>query len=395
MPEKVKLTKRAIDAITPPDQPNTFKQVWDKEIPGFGLRITHSGIKSYILNYRLKGRQRKYTIGRHGDLTADQARQEALRLRSLVTSGTDPQAEKHIESQTPSLAKFSEEYISHIKTTKKTWKNDEAKLKTRILPNWGKMRLDTITTRQIETLHNSIKTERTPATANRHLAMIKRMFSLAIQWGYVESNPAQHVKLFKENNERTAWLAADQISAMLQACQDYPDPYIATLFPFLLYTGARSGEALNAKWKNIDLDRTMWHIPEAKSGKGRFVPLAPQAVELLRHLTQQEDNPYVFCGHVKGQALINVAKPWKRIRAAAKLPEDFRIHDLRHTFASWGVSNGIDLYHIQTLLGHASSQMTQRYSHLAEDGIKASVQHISDKMGQAQRSAMSNPEGKE
>ena len=128
----------------------------------------------------------------------------------------------------------------------------------------------------------------------------------------------------------------------------------------------------------------MWHIPEAKGGKGRFVPLAPPAVELLQGLSRQEGNPYVFCGHVEGQALVNIAKPWKVIRAAAKLPEDFRIHDLRHTFASWGVSNGIDLYSIQTLLGHASSQMTQRYSHLAEEGIMASVKHISSKMAQAQ-----------
>ncbi|MES9934745.1 MAG: tyrosine-type recombinase/integrase [Candidatus Sedimenticola sp. PURPLELP] len=395
MSEKVKLTKRAIDAISPPDTPNTFTQVWDKEIPGFGLRVTHSGVKSYILNYRAKGRQRKYTIGRHGDFTADQARQEALRLRSIVASGGDPQAEKHRETQIPTLSRFADEYLSHAKKTKKTWKSDESKLNTRILPKWGKMRLDTITTRQIESLHNDIKAKKTPSTANRHLALIKRLFSLAVRWGYIETNPAQFIKLFKENNERTAWLDATQINALLAACQQYPDQYVSAFYPFLLYTGARSGEALNAKWDMIDLERSMWLIPEAKSGKGRYVPLAPQALALLQGLKRQEKNPYVFCGQKEGQALVSVAKPWKQIRAAAGLPEDFRIHDLRHTFASWGVSNGIDLYHIQELLGHASSAMTQRYSHLAEEGIKASVKHISDRMAQAQSGLMNDKEQQE
>ncbi|MES9818266.1 MAG: tyrosine-type recombinase/integrase [Candidatus Thiodiazotropha sp.] len=382
MTEKVKLTKRVVDAAKPPEEPNTFHQIWDIEIPGYGLRITHSGVKSYILNYRFKGRQRKYTIGRHGDYTAETARAKALELRGVITKGGDPQAEKKKAKTIPLLSLFADEYLAHIKKTNKTWNKDESKLNKRILPKWGKMRLDTLTTREIESFHSSLKTERAPATANRYLALIKRMLNLAIEWGYIDKNPAQHIKLFKENNERTDWLNNEQIKSFLTTCSKYSDPYIAALFPFLLYTGARLGEALNAQWSSIDIDRGMWHIPEAKSGKGRYVPLAPQAIHLLEALEQQEGNPFVFCGRVKGQALVNVAKPWKRIKAAANLPNHFRIHDLRHTFASWGVSHGIDLYHIQALLGHSSSQMTQRYSHLAEDGIKASVKQISEKMGQ-------------
>jgi integrase len=380
--KKVKLTKRVVDAAKPPEEPNTFHQIWDDEIPGYGLRITHSGVKSYILYYRFKGRQRKYTIGRHGDYTAKTARAEALDLRGVITKGGDPQAEKKKAKTIPLLSLFADEYLAHIKKTNKTWNKDESKLNKRILPKWGKMRLDTLTTREIEAFHSSLKTERAPATANRYLALIKRMLNLAVEWGYIDKNPAQHIKLFKENNERTDWLNNEQIKLFLTACSEYSDPYIAALFPFLLYTGARLGEALNAQWTSIDIERGMWHIPEAKSGKGRYVPLAPQAIQLLEALERQESNPFVFCGRVKDQALVNVAKPWKRIKTAANLPEHFRIHDLRHTFASWGVSHGIDLYHIQALLGHSSSQMTQRYSHLAEDGIKASVKQISEKMGQ-------------
>ena len=104
------------------------------------------------------------------------------------------------------------------------------------------------------------------------------MFNLAIDWGYIEVNPARGVKGFKENNQRTAWLDANQIGRLFAVCADYPDPYVGALFPFLLMTGARRSEALQARWQNIDLERAMWLIPDAKSGRGRYVPLSPQAV---------------------------------------------------------------------------------------------------------------------
>jgi len=382
MNNKIKLSKRSIDSVTPPTDKD-FILVWDKEIPGFGLRVTRAGVKSYILQYRIHGRQRKYTIGRHGDLTADQARKEAMNLRSRINKNADPQADKKKERGIPTLTRFSNEYLEYAQTKKKTWKKDRTLLRLRILPRLGDLRLDTIEKRQIEKLHLDVKCERTPATANRHLSLIKRMFNLAIEWGYLDANPAGSVKAFKENNQRTAWLNAEQIGRLFAVCSDYPDPYAGTLFPLLLLTGARKGEALQARWQNIDLDRGIWLIPEAKSGHGRHIPLSAQAIALLRNLPKQAENPYVFCGQKKSQCLVNVAKPWERIKVAADLPEDFRPHDLRHTFASWGVSNGIDLYQIQQLLGHSTPQMTQRYAHLDEGGIKASVNQISEKMGEA------------
>ena len=391
MPDKFKLTKRSVDPVKPPTDED-FILIWDKEIPGFGLRVTRAGIKSYILQYRIHGRQRKYTIGRHGDLTPDQAREEAFTLRAKITKGIDPQADKKKERGIPTLTKFSEEYLEYAQGKKKTWQKDKTLLRLRILPRLGDYRLDTIEKRQVEKLHHDIRNELTPATANRHLSLIKRMFNLAIDWGHIDINPARGVKGFKENNQRTAWLDANQISRLFVVCEDYPDPYIGALFPFLLMTGARRSEALQALWQNIDLERAMWLIPDAKSGRGRHVPLSPQVVTLLSNLPKRPNNPYVFCGHVKGQQLVNVAKPWERIKVAANLPEDFRPHDLRHTFASWGVSNGIDLYQIQTLLGHSTSQMTQRYAHLDENGIKASVNHISSQMDEAIRNTKQNGE---
>lgn len=377
MASKVKLTKRSVDAASHHSDLSGFSIVWDTEIPGYGLRITHAGVKSYILQYRLHGRQRKYTIGRHGDLTANQYRQIALDLRSQIAKGHDPQETKHKERGVPTLDRFATEYLDTAKQTKKTWKKDQAQLNQVILPELGKYRLNSITTRQIEKLHNGIKQKRAPATANRYLALIKHMFNLAVKWGYIETSPAQNIKLFKENNERTSWLNDEQVKALFLACEADPNPYTGALFPFLLFTGARLGEALAARWDNMDLERAMWFIPDAKSGRGRYVPLSDQAITQLKKLSRQSNNPHVFCGHVKSKSLVNATKPWRRVREAAGIPEHFRIHDLRHTFASWGVSNGVDLYHIQALLGHSTAQMTQRYSHLAESGIKASVNHIS------------------
>ena len=382
MADKIKLTKRSVDPVKPPTDED-FILISDKEIPGFALRVTRAGVKSYILQYRIHGRQRKYTIGRHGDITADKARAVALALRGKITDGIDPQADRKKERGIPTLSKFADEYLDYARGKKKTWEKDRTLLRLRILPRLGDYRLDTIEKRQIEKLHHDIRHELTPATANRHLSLIKRLFNLAIDWGHIDASPARGVKGFKENNQRTAWLTAEEIGRLFAVCAAYPDPYVGALFPFLLMTGARRSEALQARLQNFDLERAMWLIPDAKSGRGRHVPLSPQAVALISNLPRQPDNPYVFCGHVKGQRLVNVAKPWERIKAAAKLPDDFRPHDLRHTFASWGVSTGIDLYQIQTLLGHSTMQMTQRYAHLDEGGIKASVNHISNQMDAA------------
>lgn len=378
MSKKLKLTKRAVDGLIPPSNGSDFEIYWDTELPCFGVRVTKAGAKSYILQYRTGGRQRRMTIGRHGVYTAEQARSEAVSLLGDISKGNDPQADKHKERSTPTFGTFSHEYLQHAKSAKKTWQKDEAQLKLRILPKLGMYRLDAIETRQIEELHLEIRQELSPATANRYLALIRRMFNLAVRWGYISQSPAQSIKSFKENNQKTDWLSAEQVAALLKACADYENPYVGALFPFLLFTGARVGEALAAQWKNVDLERAMWLIPEAKSGNGRYVPLSPQAVEQLRAIPRQLDSQFVFCGHKHGRPLVNVSKPWGRIKKGANLPEHFRVHDLRHTFASWGASKGIDLYHLQSLLGHSSSAMTQRYSHLAESGIKASVNHIGD-----------------
>lgn len=383
MSVKIKISKSSVDAITPPQDSQPFDIFWDTDLPGFGVRVTKAGVKSYILQYRIHGRQRRFTIGRHGVVTAEKARKLAISLLGKITEGIDPQGIKQQLQGIPTLHRFSDEYLDHVKKTKRTWKKDQALLTLRILPKLGQCRLDTITTRQIENIHNEVRQDRAPATANRHLALMKHMFSLAVKWGYVSDNPARPLKMFKENNQRTAWLDAEQIAALLKACKIDANIYAGALFPFLLFTGARLGEALAAHWDNIDLKRKMWLIPEAKSGKGRYVPLSAPALEVLQRLPRWANAKYVFCGLEPDKPLVNVAKPWKRIKGAAALPEDFRIHDLRHTFASWGVSNGIDLYHIQALLGHGSSHMTQRYSHLAEGGIKASINRISARITDA------------
>lgn len=383
MTRKIRLSKRTVDGAKPPQSSQSFEILWDASIPGFGLRTTKAGVKSYILQYRIHGRQRRYTIGRHGVHTPEEAREMAIVLLSEIAKGKDPQEMKLLLAGIPLLEVFSLEYLEHAKKTKKTWEKDQSQLKGRILPELGKYRLDAVTTRQIEDFHNQIKQERTPATANRYLALLKHMFSLAVKWRYISDNPARPIKMFKENNQRTAWLDADQINALLAACEAEENIYAGALFPFLLFTGSRLGEALAARWDNVDIKRKMWRIPEAKSGRGRNVPLSLSAVEVLENIPQQPSSLFVFCGQEVDKPLVNVAKPWKRVKTTSGLPEDFRVHDLRHTFASWGVSNGIDLYHIQTILGHRTSQMTQRYAHLAEGGIKASVDHISSRITHA------------
>src|SRR3569832_1434286 len=153
MSVKIKISKSTVDAVTATQDSQPFDIFWDTELPCFGVRVTKAGVKSYILQYRIHGRQRRFTIGRHGVVTAEKARKSAISLLGKITEGVDPQGLKQQLQGIPTLQRFSDEYLEHVKKTKRTWKKDQALLALRILPKLGQCRLDTITTRQIENIH--------------------------------------------------------------------------------------------------------------------------------------------------------------------------------------------------------------------------------------------------
>ncbi|EGV27828.1 integrase family protein [Thiorhodococcus drewsii AZ1] len=383
-PSRFKFTQKLIEQLPPhpKESKSTEAEYTDTEVAGLKLLVSKSGRKFYYFRYTFNGQKRAIKLGEHGALSVAEARKLALERRHQLDQGIDPQAEKAAKTAMPTLAEFAlQEYLPYAEQHKRSANSDESKLRIHILPRFGTRKLDDISLRDIQQYHAEIKRLCSPATANRHLSLWSKLFKLAMQWERIEKNPCQGIRKFQENNQRDRFLSQDEIQRMFQAMESEPNQVIVAALKFLLLTGVRKEEALKAKWENVNLERGTLFLPDTKSGKSRSVVLNPEAIALLQEQVRLPDNPYVFPGKVKGQALNNPIKGFHRILAAAGI-ENLRIHDLRHSFASLAVNSGATLYDVQHLLGHASPQTTQRYAHLADERLRKVSGAVGEVVGQ-------------
>ena len=345
--------------------------VFDTKIAGFMIEVRPSCTTFYVKWKDRRGCTRSVKIGRHGsDVSLEQARKRATELRSAIALGGDPHADRQAEKTALTVAEFVEQrFLPHQKARKKSWDEDVKLLRKRILPAWGGKLLSDINTSDIQRLHDGVVAEGlTPATANRHLCLVKRMLSLALVWGEIAKDPARPVRLHRENGQRSRYLNEGEIAGLLAALDADPDRVGASVIRLLLMTGARAGEALAARWEHIDLERGIWTLPNPKGGRVAHKPLGAAAVALLRSQTRVEGNPFVFPGDRPGDHRYALRWTWDRVCKRAGI-EGCRVHDLRHTFASLLVSRGVSLFVVQKLLNHSTPSMTQRYSHLAPDHL--------------------------
>lgn len=374
-----------MQALIPPAAGNRIS--YDDEIPGFGARITSNGVVSFILEYRLNGRHRRYTIGRFSDLTVLAARERAIQLRGKILDGVDP-LQQRIEAQSePTMDDLARDYIERYAKPHKrasSLRNDRQMLDNNILPKLKALRVRAVTRRDIETLHHSLK--QTPYRANRVLALLSKMFNLAMEWSWRPDNPAKGIPRYPEDKRET-WLTAEQVEDLLTALDNYSDQSAANAIRLLIVTGAREGEVLSATWDQFDLKRGIWTKPShhTKQKKIEHTPLSETALQLLRRMNAMRTSPALFPGQ-KG-ARVTIRRPWVQVCRAAGLATSeqvpgkrkkfltiwkpaVRIHDLRHTFASHLVSSGESLHIVGKLLGHTLPQTTARYAHLADQAVR-------------------------
>ncbi len=373
-----KLTKQIVGNGTPQDHEVI---IWDTEVKGLGLRISPGGAKSYILKTRIGGGRtapvRKPTLGKAGDLTLIQARTKARAWKALASEGIDPSRHKEISERT--VSDLCKEYMEVHAPRKRSSRDDRSKISTHILPRLGRRLVIDVSFSDIERLHRSMK--HTPYAANRTLALISKMFSLAIRWEWTERNPAKGVERYPEE-KRERFLSPDEISRLSHALNEYvatanhpsEAKKAADAILLLMLTGARRSEVLSANWDMFDLDAGIWIKPSShtKQKKAHRIPLSPQAVQLLtRRKCSGDDNEYVFPSTrgTKFPHLTDIKKSWSEICNLAELPK-LRIHDLRHTYASLLVSGGASLPLIGALLGHTQVQTTQRYAHLMDEPLR-------------------------
>jgi len=388
---QTKITKRTVDSLSG-DSSDTL--LWDAEVKGFGIRCRPSGAKYYLLKMRVGGRQRWITIGRHGSpWTPDSARREALRLLGLRAAGRDPATERDRQRVAVTIEELADRFLQehvaqHCKP--RTQEEYQRAVERYIKPALGRHRISDVTRADVAQFHHRHRDH--SHQANRSLAVLSKMMNLAEAWGLRTegTNPCRHVKKYPEN-KRERYLSREELQRLGSALDDAKrggteSLYVTAAIGLLALTGARLSEILTLRWAYIDLAGGVIQLPDSKTG-AKPIYLNNAAIRLLRSVPVMSGNPFVIAGKKRGARLVNLQKPWRRIRAAAGL-HDVRIHDLRHSFASIGASAGMSLPVIGKLLGHTQPATTARYAHLAADPVRAAANQIGNAISSMMKSEL-------
>ena len=363
-----KLTKRIVDLATHPGTGQVF--IRDEELKGFALRVT-AGSKTFIVEKKIDWRAKRMTLGTFPAITVEQARKLAQEQIGLIASGRDPAAERHARRHAPTFAELEGLYLERHAVHKKSASNDVTLLNLH-LAGWRSRRLSAITRADVSTRHAEMGAAGSTTNANRMVALVRSMFNLAQDWGlHSGPNPAARIKFFKEV-KRDRFVTPNELPRLWTALQHEPNPYVRGAFVVGLLTGARRSEVLTMQWEDLDIPHALWRIPDTKAGRPHTIPLPIPVIKDLLKLPRLNGTTYVFCGRWGKNHLINVSKPWKRIRKEAGL-EDVRIHDLRRTLGSWLVAAGASLPLIGKALNHSNQETTAIYARLQLDPVRAAL----------------------
>ena len=365
-------------------------EVFDGVLKGFYLDVLASGRKSFRLRYRFKNKLRITTIGCSSFLTTDEARHLATQIIRSAKAGNDPNIETQ-HYQGPTVQEFFvEKYLPYVKSYKRSWDTDESMIRNHLVTKLGGKRMSAISPPDVAVFVELMKSANyAPGTCNRALVLLRYGFELALRWKVpgIESNPVKEIKNLKDDNKIERFLTQDQTVSLLAAVRQSESEMLQHIVLFLIYTGARKREVLDAKWQDIDWSQKSWRIPKTKSGKIRHVPLSSGALELLESLkgavlaqgadakAYLDTSKPIFANPKTGEPYVSFFYSWNSARIRAGLP-DLRVHDLRHSFASFLVNAGRSLYEVQELLGHADIRTTSRYAHLSRERLFAAVEAV-------------------
>lgn len=403
-----RLTKRLVDRA----EPGSARYIiWDSELKGFGLRVEASGTKTYLVRYRPKGLgaaapKRFVTLGRHGPLTPEKARSQALSLLGAVAGGADPAAVVAQSRAVITVAEAIELFLAeHVNPKRKagTAAYYQWLLGRTVKPELGQLKADQVTRAHVAKLHASV--QHTPYQANRMLAVLGSLYTHLGKSGLVPEgyNPARGVEKYREEG-RERYLTAEELTRLGMALREAEtmglpwavdetkagakhiarpenrrtriDTTVTAAIRLLIFTGARLREVLHLRWGEVDLDRDLAFLGDSKTGRKTLV-LSTAALAVLKELPRT--SPYVIPGARVDEPRSDLKKPWAALQKRAKL-DGVRLHDLRHTFASVGAGASLGLPIVGKLLGHSQPQTTARYAHLDADPLRRAADLIADEI---------------
>ena len=373
-----KITKRVVDSLASMATVGTF---WDRDLPGFGVRVYRSGRIAYVVQARGPDGSKRATLGRHGELPPEQARKLAAAAIRRIKAGREPIEGSSCPAPTPTVADLAERCVrTYVKVRCRplTLAGYERQLRNHILPVLGDVAVRSVGQEDIEALHYSLRDR--PAAANATLWALSKMFTLAEAWGWRPkgSHPCKSVRKYKTRN-RDRFLTRDEYRRIGRALREADEngsvwkPSVAAI-RLIMLTGCRCQEIATLRWDDVDRAGGYLRLRETKTGL-RMIPLTPPALEVLDGIERVPGNPWVFVG-LKPQSHVScVRSQWHRLRSQANL-EDVRLHDLRHSYASRALALGESLSVIGKLLGHVNVETTARYAHLAQGVEKIAVARV-------------------
>lgn len=380
----MKLTKTIVEGAAPRAQRYRLN---DSLVPGLTLLVLPSGQRTWYLRHRVDGRQRELRLGTPVELSPDQARALAREALARVREGGDPVEERRQRREAPTIEALAARHLQGHASRKRSGRNDEILWRRHLLPAFGRVKVAALSRERIREWHAA---HPKPATANRALEVLGVAMGLAEDWGWrpAGSNPVRGVKAHRESARRR-YLSQDELTRLRAALQRWEEAgplavrwRFAKLVRLLLLTGARLREVMCAEWRLVDWDRRVLVVPAERGKTGAAeVRLSDRAVAVLRELLgAAEGSPWIIPGADRRKALVGYRKLWLALLADAGV-EGLRVHDLRHSFASYALSGGQTLGVVGQLLGHRSTQTTSRYAHLVDDAARAAVDRLSDELG--------------
>ena len=384
------LTNDAINKLRAPAKGYTLKS--DGKTPGFGVRVTAAGTKSFVLSYRTKkGRPRRYTIGAYPEWKVTAARAEAKRLWREIDGGADPVGENQSDRDAPTVRELAERYLKEHAHKKRTASDDERIFRAdgMVMKALGSKKVTDVDYTDIDRLHRRITDAGKPYRANRVVATLSKAFSLAIKWKMrpERDNPCKGVERNQEA-KRKRYLSGDELQRLLTALDFYsveggPTGRMiermeaANAIRLLLLTGARRGEVLSATWDQFDIENGVWIKPGAttKQKTEHRVPLSAAARGVLEEIYERRRSVKYLFPSEGALHRIELKKPWAAICHAASI-KNLRLHDLRHSYASILASAGHSLPTIGALLGHTRPETTARYAHLFDENLRKATDTV-------------------
>lgn len=399
---KTKIMKRSVDGAKVGER-DYF--LWDTELKGFGLKVTPAGNRIYVVQYRTGGRgspARRFTIGKHGaPWTPNKARTEAKRLLGSIADGKDPQSAKAADKAAMTVNELCSLYLKEGCETKKpsTIATDKGRIARHIKPLLGRKRVKDLTPNDIRRFMADIAKGKTTVTAKtgkhglarvtggkgtatRTVGLLGGIMSFAVGEGVRPDNPVIGIKRYpdKQGERFLSHAELGKLGEVLSAVEE-TEVLAVPAIRLLIMTGCRKSEILSLKWSEVDFDIGCLRLADSKTGQ-KIVMLGAPALQILANKSRQAGSEYVFPAMKGKNHYVGLPKTWARIRKQAGL-EGVRIHDLRHSFASVGAGSGMGLQVVGKLLGHSNPKTTARYSHLADDPVRAAADRIAGSIAAA------------